>query len=273
MNFAAFARVHGVLIDHPVADGRIHRCPTENHPRKKNGAYKFTGEWGWVQSWEDHESPIIFRPDHVPMEVVRRDMAAERRAELQRRENASRLATSIVARCAFDEHPYLIRKGFPFAKALVDTDGRMVVPMRDATNYKRVNSVQFIDADGTKKFLPGGQARGSVLIRGSGTEQWLCEGFATGLAIEQALTSMYRQARVVICFSAGNLAHVSSLLAGRRYVIADNDESGTGARYAAQTGLPWVMPDTVGQDANDLMQACGVRALVGLIQRTIREAA
>lgn len=270
MTFSAFAQAHGLLVRDPIPDGRIHRCPTENHPRKKNGAYKFTGEWGWVQSWADHESPIIFKPDHVPVEVVRRDMAAERRAEQQRRENASKLAQQIVARCSFDEHPYLIRKGFPFAKTLVDTDGRMVVPMRDATNYKRVNSVQFIAEDGTKKFLPGGQARGSVLIRGAGAEHWLCEGFATGLSIEQALASMYRQARVVICFSAGNLAHVSSLLAGRRYVIADNDESSTGARYAAQTGLPWAMPDEIGQDANDVFQARGVRAVVDLMRKAMR---
>lgn len=270
MSFTAFALAHGVLINHLHTDGRIRRVPTADHAKSRNGAYKFTGEWGWVQDWANHAEPIIFRPDHVPVEVVRRDMAAERRAEQQRRENAAKLAGQVIARCSFDEHPYLIRKGFPFAKTLVDTDGRIVVPMRDVTNYKRVNSVQFIAEDGTKKFLPGGQARGSVLIRGAGTEHWLCEGFATGLSIEQALASMYRQARVVVCFSAGNLAHVASLIGGRRFVIADNDVSATGARYAALTGLPWAMPDEIGQDANDLFQARGVRAVVDLMRKAMR---
>lgn len=269
MRFEQFAQSYGVMIDYAKADALIHRAPTKDHPRKRNASYKWTGEWGWVQDWSQHAEPIIFRPDHVPVEVVRRDMAEERRAEAARRDAASRQAMAIVASAQADEHPYLIRKGFPFAKALVGSDGRLVVPMRDATDYKRINSVQFIAADGEKKFLPGGKAKGSVLMRGTGAELWLCEGLATGMSIEAALASMYRAAKVVICFSAGNLAHVASLLRGRRYVIADNDVSATGARYAASTGLPWAMPDEQGQDANDLMQASGVRAVVQMMRRAM----
>lgn len=269
MRFEQFAQAHGVLIDYAKSDALIHRAPTKDHPRKRNASYKWTGEWGWIQDWANHAEPIIYRPDHVPIEVVHRDMAAERRAEAARRGAAARQAAAIVASAQPDEHPYLIRKGFPFEKTLVGADGRIVVPMRDATDYKRVNSVQFIAADGEKKFLPGGKAKGSVLMRGAGAEMWLCEGFATGLSIEAALASMYRTAKVVICFSAGNLAYVAGLLRGRRYVIADNDESATGARYAASTGLPWAMPDTQGHDANDLMQASGVRAVVQMMRRAM----
>lgn len=270
MRFEDFARSHGVLIEWAKADGQIHRCATIDHPRKKNGSYKWTGEWGWVQSWEEHQAPVIYRPDHVSVQVVRRDMALERAAEARRRKEAAGLAHDILARCRVAEHPYLARKGFADEDGFVDIDGRLVVPMRDAQNYKQLNSAQWIADDGSKLFLPGGRAKGSVFIRGTGPEIWLCEGYATGLSISAALGSMYRQARVVVCFSASNLVHVASLLSGRRYVLGDNDLSGTGARCAAATGLPWAIPPEVGMDANDLHQQRGVRALADLMRGLMR---
>lgn len=260
-DFVAFARAHGLLIRDLYADGRVHRCPTSDHPRSKNGAYKFTGEWGWAQNWAEHEAPIIFRPDHISEEVVRRDMAEIRRREAERRRHAAIEAGAIVRRCRYDHHPYLDRKGFPGEQGLVDFDGRIVVPMRDCRDYSRINSVQWISADGEKKFLPGGMAKGSIFIIGTGIVQWLVEGLATALSVRAALLNLYQQARVVVCFSAANLAYVAGLLTGRRYILADNDTSGTGARYAASTGHPWCMPPTVGWDANDWHQAVGVRPL------------
>jgi putative DNA primase/helicase len=268
--FEDFARAHGVLIDHAIGDGRIHRAATEAHPRKKNGSYKWTGEWGWVQSWEEHERPIIFKPDHVPAHVVRRDMAAARAEEAALRRKSAEKARKILARCRVADHPYLARKGFPEEDGFVDIDGRLVIPMRDAQDYRRVNSIQWIAEDGAKQFLYGGQARGSVFMRGTGSDTWLCEGYATGLSISAALGSMYRQARVVVCFSAHNVAHVAGLLSGRRFVVGDNDPNGVGARYAASTGLPWAVPPEVGMDANDLHQKHGVRALVDLMRPLMR---
>ncbi len=266
MSFVAFAREHGVLIRDLRADGRIHRVPTIEHPKKRNGAYKFTGEWGWVQAWETHAEPIVFRNEHIPQEVVQRDMARERRREQARRDKAAIEAMEIVQRCRFDHHPYLDRKGFKEEQGLVDFDGRLVIPMRSVGRYQRINSVQWITAEGEKKFLPGGAAKGSALILGTGCEQWLCEGYATALSLRTALASLYRQAKVVVCFSAGNLAHVAGLLTGRRLVMADHDASGTGERYAVATGLPWVMPPEVGMDANDMHRAHGVRAVAKLMR-------
>lgn len=269
-DFVSFARAHGVLIRDLYADGRIHRCPTSLHPRSRNGAYKFTGEWGWLMAWEEHAEPIIFRPDHVPVEVVKRDLERTRREDAQRRQKAAMQAREIVQRCRFDRHPYLDRKGFEGEQGLVDFDGRLVVPMRDCSAYGKVNSVQWISSDGEKKFLPGGTAKGSVFIIGTGPEAWFVEGLATGLSVRAALAALYRQARVVVCFSAGNLAHVAGLMTGRRFIVADHDASGVGERYAAQTGLPWVMPPEVGMDANDWHKAAGVRALADLLRSAMR---
>ncbi|WP_261526484.1 toprim domain-containing protein [Burkholderia multivorans] len=273
MRFADFAAAHGLIIRDLIADGRPHRVPTTDHPRKRNGAYLYDGRTGWVQNWAVHEAAIAFRPgrDEIrPVDVPRRDIQAERRREAERRALAAREAAEIVSRCEHGTHPYLASKGFPSELGLVDTDGRLVIPMRAADDYARVNSVQWINDTGEKKFLPGGAAKGSVFMFGAGREHWFVEGFATGLSVREALNRLYRRARVVVCFSAGNLQHVAALFNGPRYVVADNDASGTGERVARATGLPWTMPPAVGDDANDLHQRAGLSSVVALIRDLIK---
>jgi hypothetical protein len=46
MNFVDFAAGYGLRIGDLIADNRWHRCPTEEKPRKKNGAYVFDGDAG-----------------------------------------------------------------------------------------------------------------------------------------------------------------------------------------------------------------------------------
>lgn len=267
--FVDFARAHGLLINDLRDDGHVHRCATVAHPRARNGAYRVDGDWGWVQDWAIHLEPVIWRATGsdagIPI-TPRRDSDAMWREEAARKAQAAILAAVIVNRCNHGTHPYLARKGFPQAAGLIDMDGRLVVPMRDIGNYKHINSVQWINDAGDKLFLPGGAAKGAVMMLGVGSEYWLCEGYATGLSIRAALEHLHRQARVVVCFSAGNLVEVAGQMQGRRHVIADNDKSGTGERSAVATGLPWAMPPTVGMDANDYHQEHGVRALARLIR-------
>jgi putative DNA primase/helicase len=272
MQFADFAAAHGLIIRSLNDDGRTHRVPTEDHPKKRNGAYMYDGHSGWVQNWAVHEKAIAWRPDRNdvrPVAVPTRDRAAEAREEERRRERARAEASDVVKRCEYSTHPYLTRKGFPVERGLIDTDGRLVVPMRDVADYKQINSIQWIDDSGEKKFLPGGAAKGSVFTMGVGREQWLVEGFATGLSVREALRVLHRPARVVVCFSAGNLQHVATQLGGARFVMADNDKSGTGCRVAIATGLPWTMPPLEGYDANDLHMAAGLGALVPLMRALI----
>jgi putative DNA primase/helicase len=93
-------------------------------------------------------------------------------------------------------------------------DGELLIPMREFRHYAQINSVQRIAADGTKLFLPGGKAKGSVFFIGPllAQERWLVEGYATGLSVRAALRELHREAQVVVCFSAGNLAHVGRLV-------------------------------------------------------------
>ena len=49
MMFDAFCRAHGLLVD-GIEAGRWVRVPTEDHPRTRNGAYKYLGDVGFVQN-------------------------------------------------------------------------------------------------------------------------------------------------------------------------------------------------------------------------------
>ncbi len=265
-DFSTFARDHGLIIRDLIPDGRVHRVPTEGHPRKRNGAYAFDGTKGFVQAWDIHPEAIPFRGGRG--ERIQR-LPERLRAVSRDRKAAEALARQIVARSAFQSHPYLTRKGFPRECALVDPDdGRLIVPMHDANSYSRLLSVQRIAEDGSKLFLKDGIAKDAVFHLGRGSVDILVEGFATGLSVRAAIEAMYRRARIVVCFSAGNLANVARLYP-RAVVVADNDASGAGEAAARMTGRRWAMSDRVGEDANDLHQRAGLRAVVAVVNQAL----
>ncbi|OZI31749.1 hypothetical protein CAL29_28165 [Bordetella genomosp. 10] len=214
--------------------------------------------------WEPSQRTIVERPA-LPRRKTQEDIEEARR-DREQRAAAARTAQDIISKCQVGRHPYLVAKGLPQEERLLDYDGRLVIPMRSVLDYRQITSLQWIASDGTKKFLPKGTTKGSAFMIGSGSETWFVEGFATGLSVHAALKLLYRTVRVCVCFSAGNLAHVAGLLRGPRYVVADNDESDTGRKCAVSTGLPWVMPPTVGDDANDMHMRSGLPALAHLLR-------
>lgn len=229
--------------------------------------------------------PIVY--DHAAEAQRRAQRAAEERADAERKAKrqaaVAGLAQGLLKRAKVGEHAYLAAKGFRGEQGLClrvgDGDWHrwgfraepapehsllLMLPMRDVET-NTVVSAQFIDTRGHKTFLPGGQMRSTVMRLGRGAERWLCEGYATGLSIRAALQALCRQGEVVICWNAGNLPTVAEQLGGRRFVIADNDASGAGEKFAAKTGLPWWQPPRADGaktcDANDWHQSAGLRAL------------
>ena len=284
-DFVDFARAHGLILDHAEPDGRWRRYKTVDKPRKKNGAAVFDGRGGAVRNYATMLDFATWRDgsfEKVPMRdyrEMRRKAAAE---EAERHAKAAQEAARIVKAAtlitpspavkgrpgrvgspAVLAHPYLIRKSLPTALCLVH-EGFLIVPMRvDGEHRRELVNVQRISPEGEKRFLTGGRAKGATHYIGPerAREVWLCEGLATGLSLLQALKGMYRDAAVVICFSAGNLKY-----RGATHVMADNDASGAGQEAANATGLPWVMPPEVGMDANDLYARDGLGALQKLVR-------
>lgn len=284
MDFADALRVAGLRPRSIVADGKWRRCPTDDKPKKRNGAYVLSvgGRSGAFKNYALDQEWHQWRmdgaqPSRLEREEWRRRERLRAAEERRKHAKAASVAADMLARAValtprdgtrwragVPAHPYLARKGLHDAPYL-DLDGVLLVPMRDRDTDALIG-MQTIDRDGAKRYLPGSRAKGAVHRLGRGRELWLCEGYATGLSIRAGLAALYRQDQVVVCFSAGNLVEVASALRGR--VIADHDASGAGRGAAERTGLPWAMPEEPG-DANDLHQRGGIGAVRALLQRAL----
>lgn len=278
MNFLDFAASHGLHIVDLLADNRWHRCRTESKPRKRNGAYVYDGERGAVIDFATMTKAAAFRDGSragfIDKAALRARAAIDKAAERARQGEARSKAEDMVKRAALDVHPYLAAKGFPQEKGFV-LDGELLIPMREFGRYSQINSVQRIAADGKKLFLSGGKAKSSVFFIGPtlARERWLVEGYATGLSVRAALRWLHTDGQIVVCFSAGNLAHIGKLVRSwsvPSFVMADNDKSGAGEAAAEETGLMWCMPGDVDTDANDMHQREGIGALAEFI-RAVRQ--
>lgn len=280
MEFAEFARAHGLIVDSVVA-GRWVRVPTVDHPRKRNGAYKWLGDIGWAQNHATMTSPAAWRAREGsvrPVDVARIRAVSDRLEAATKAgwARAAAQAAELLEQAKQIKHDYLARKGFGEMPGLVLPDNRLVVPMR---NWRTGNlaGAQLISWDGerwNKKMLPGMRAKGAVLRLGplQARRTWLVEGWATALSVEAATRLLARPEAILVCFSAGNLKFVADRLRERGQsiaVFADNDASGVGQETARATGAPWVMSDVVGEDANDLHNRAGLFAVARLLM-TIR---
>lgn len=232
------------------------------------------------------------------------------RAERERQQNHERewgqkraavVAQQMIGSASLASHPYLKAKGFGDREGLV-LDGSLLVPMRELLygTSGAVWAVQAIDAQGGKKFQPGGcRAADTVHILGHPSSPlWIfCEGFATGLSIREALESRSVDHCVIVAFSSGQLASVAARQSPKRIVVVtDHDwwrcrhrdckakwdypsetcpecELATvppaGETAARKSGRPWWQPPEPGTDANDLSREQGAAALAAPLLKLI----
>jgi putative DNA primase/helicase len=158
------------------------------------------------------------------------------------------------------DHPYLKRKQIETHGARVTGDGRLIVPLYNAEG--KLCSIQYISGDGDKKYHPGGETGECFWTIGeydATKPVYIAEGFATAATIAE-VTGAY----TIVAYSASNLVPVTRI-AREQYnnsiiIVADNDTSGTGQKYADQAaakyGAKVVMPPTHG-DANDYVASGG----------------
>lgn len=271
-DFVTFARSLGLVLDQPVL-GAWTRVPTTDHPRKRNGAYRYLGTRGHAMNHATMSEPAYWEHDKqsggLAIDPGVAEAAARRESVriAQGRVRAAERAAQIVRDSVLLQHAYLDSKGFKELKGLVwSRNGApvLVVPMRVDG---RLVGAQLIDIDGDKKFLPGQLCRGATFVIGQGAPIY-CEGYATGLSAHAALMASRLRGSVVVCFSAHNL----QLLAKTGIVLADNDASMTGERAAQATGLPYWMSDRVGEDFNDFARRVGPFAASAAIKSTLMKA-
>jgi len=259
-----------------IADGTLHRSHIEGHKAgTKNGAYILhldNHPTGWVLDYKTGHS-FTWRADGQRGRLSPADRAAieaeRQRREAERREahrGAAEKARFIWGKTLLitkpEDHPYLaVKRIQPHGARLSIYQGRasLVIPIFGDSG---LTSLQFIEADGSKRFLPGGEIKGGFFGIGMAGvtlsepgKILICEGFATGASLHE-----WYGEPVVVTFNAGNLEPVAKVIralypSADIIICGDKDESGVGQKAARAAALAvggkYLLPPVVGQDFND----------------------
>ncbi len=270
MRFEDFARLHGLKIN-SLIPGKWVAVPTEDHPHKRNGRYKWLGDIGWVQNWATMQTPEMWRGEEndYRAQQVRRAVQDAGRERMRLAEKAASKAGWIMHQAKPDTHEYLRRKGFEDEVGNVwrteDGQALLVIPMRIGS---KLVGCQLIDGKGDKKFLYGQQTKGASFVMDAKGVPIFCEGYATALSIRAIMKAMKVRYAVHVCFSAGNLKEVARHVEGG-IVVADHDPNGVGEKAARDTGKPYWLSDAVGEDFNDFHLRVGLFKAMGSLKKTV----
>ena len=235
--FAAAMAAAGLAIrGQVVADGKLCRVHIDgDKPGSRNGWYilfadgipsgafgswktGIKGKWCAKKTSDLTQTELAEHKRRMDAAIKARD-AEDKSVKLAAREKAKTIWQA--APPAHDDHPYLIKKRVK-AHGLRLSGGTLVIPVRDSAGV--LHSLQFIDADGNKRFLTDGQKKGCYFSIGQPTDT-LCiaEGYATAASIHEATGHA-----VTVAFDAGNLMPVAQALRqkfpnAKIIICADND--------------------------------------------------
>lgn len=273
------------------ADGKIHRfkCVGDHHRNSWYVLYDgplLAGAFGcwkrdFKETWHERNGDL----SQVEWQRVRQQLKeaeSKLKAETAKRQKKARqLAAWILARSKpVAMHAYLKAKRIQSFGDLREYRGALVLPLPDIEGD--LHSLQFISADGSKKFLRGGRIAGCFFTLADQADGPLviCEGYATGASIRAATGYS------VICgLNCGNLFAVAEAVRGlwpnRDIIIAaDNDQftdgnpgltKATEAAKAirARLAVPRFSDlSTEPSDFNDLHQLAGIDAVKAQIDDT-----
>lgn len=270
----------GLDLDHAPKPGRITRFGKNKtnwikvFPDGDGGVF---GDWrkGTAYTWQRRRKGPP--PDSAELAAIKaRAAEVTKQAENEREAGYAEAATKAAATWAAsspadDQHGYLVRKGIK-AHIARTRNGALVVPLFDAEG--NIQSVQTINIDGRKQFLPGGRTKGGRCWLGDPNNAdtlLLTESFSTSASVFQATGWP-----TCIAFNAGNLpivaADVARQFPRKRIVICGDDDRhrqrNIGSEKAAEAAhlvngiaiLPSFSSDQ-GTDFNDLAQQEGIKAV------------
>lgn len=310
--FAQTLRQAGLIVEEPVMDGQIHRVPVENGKAgNKDGAYCGYADGrpnGWGQNYKSGEQVKWIATGHTLTAEQKDALKTEASERLVERANERKEKQAKAMKRAYakwmsaeltEEHPYLEEKGVNGFGLKQDSRGNLLIPSFDLRTG-RVQTLQWIEPNGTKRFESGCPQQGAALVIPSpdaleGGQILIAEGYATAASLHMA-TGL----PVVAAFTAHNLLPVAELLR-ENYprteitICADNDhhlvEAINGvpignigmvkAQEAAQAvGATVVAPSFTKEekekrctDFNDLHKSRGLDAVTKRVKAQIMEVA
>lgn len=215
----AMQAVFGPLDFVPAMDGAIHRehAPGDNSGTRNLWYVGFTdniasgafGSWklGRTETWSSRQ-PTSTAELHLirqRMEQAKAQRLAERQQQQQLAADKARLLWS-QALPASPDHAYLVAKGVA-PHNLRQRGQALLVPL---IHDGQLVNLQFIQADGSKRFLTGGRLKGccSPIGNPDPSQRFLvCEGWGTGATLHQ------NTGNTILCaMTANNLEAVAVAL-------------------------------------------------------------
>lgn len=306
--FAEAMRECGLRPDGAIEmDGQMHRVPVEGDKGKeRSGAYVGYRDGlpaGFIQNFKTGvkttwkaagPAAVLGAEDRARMAAEAAQKRHERAVERERlyERTAQEVDAIWTAATPVQAHPYLAEKGVRShglrqgiegqVVTVQDAEGqdrdisiagRLFVPVMDADG--RRTSLQFIDAAGSKMFMPNSRVEGGHFVIGDLARPGpvlIAEGYATAATLHE-LTGL----PAAVAFNAGNLAPVAQELRARSpdrpiYIAGDNDhrreaqgKPNVGREKAEQaaaaiggfTLLPTFAEHDGGSDWNDLARSEG----------------
>ena len=267
-----------------IIDGQIHRFTTGTKGKSgetdKSGYYVVFpdsimpsgcfGDWrsDIRQNWHADVGRELTPAENIAFAHRSREAQILRDAE---RKKSQEVASDVVSQIwskgmgADPDHPYLSRKQIQPHGARITGDGRLMVPLFSEDG--ELCSIQYISQDGTKRYHDGASTGRNFWQIGTNDEPgtiYIAEGYATASSIHEATNRL-----VIIAYSASNLVPVLEIMREKYgkeqdiVIVADNDASGTGQRYAEQAAakygarivMPPMLPGRQQTDANDYVVA------------------
>jgi predicted P-loop ATPase/phage/plasmid primase-like uncharacterized protein len=219
------------------ADDRVHRIKV-NEDKTSSASYQLKIDAnfavGWFRSFRDGVTHKWHSSSNEKMsederKALKLKLKLEREQKEQERKKQALEATHKAekiwdqAKRVDESHAYIIRKKIE-ALGARQYKGALVIPIYSEGQLK---SLQFIDGDGSKKFLKNGEIQGGyccIIFKNDSHDRIvLCEGWATGVSIRMA-TGL----PVIVAFNASNLEPVAAAIR-KKYpdseliIAADND--------------------------------------------------
>jgi putative DNA primase/helicase len=265
---------NGVIIrESIIADGQLHRYHVEGDSlSSKNAAvvlhldgnpagFYQHFKTGVVRRWRlDEKRKGLSHADRLAIELAQK----QRQAEVLETQRKAAIKAVNLWRDAMPatSHAYLDKKQIQPHKLRISKSGALLVPIYNDAGL--IVNLQFINADGSKRFLSGGQKRGCFSVVGSHTDNntiLICEGWATGASLNE-----HSDLFTVVALDAGNLVPVAQCWRQLRpnakiVVCGDHDLNGVGQTKAREAALAcqgiYLVPETVGRDWNDTLTTGG----------------
>ena len=220
-----------------LADGQLHRCDAIDRRGKHDACYLLFLDgvaaggfqnWRDGQGWQDWRADIgrtLTTAEQVTQREIIQVAHQQREADDKQRKTEARERASLLLAKADQciDHLYLTRKGVA-PHGIKQAGDRLVIPMRDV--YGLLHSLQFIDRQGSKRFLTGGRKRGCFHLIGNldlAGVMLIAEGYATGATLHEVTAHP-----VAVSFDAGNLKPVAQAIRAKypdlKIVICADDD-------------------------------------------------